>query len=96
MRQIKRVYEYDNIIQNIIQVKILNERKLSFDIIKNNVKIELGDCKIHENLLYINDKLYVSDDIKLRTKIIRDIHDSSLKDHVDKLFIYNRLSRYYY
>ena len=51
---------------------------------------------MHENLLYINDKLYVFDDIKLRTKIIRDIHDSPSKNHVDKLFIYDRLFRYYY
>ena len=96
LRQIKKVYKYDDIIQNIIQIKILGERKLSLNIIKNNVKIELEDCKMHKDLLYINDKLYVFNDMKLRTKIIRDIHDFSLKDHVDKSFIYNRLFRHYY
>ena len=96
LRQIKKIYEHDNIIQNIIQIKVSGERKLSLDIIKNNFKIELKDCKMHENLLYINDKLYISDDMKLRTKIIRDIHDFPSKNHVDKLFTYNRLFRYYY
>ena len=51
---------------------------------------------MYKDLLYINDKFYVSDDMKLRTKIIRDIYDFPSENHVDKLFIYNRLFRYYY
>ena len=96
LRQIKSVYKHNDIIQDIIQTKVLNQRKLFFEIIKNNVKLELKDCRIHKDLLYVNDKLYIFNDSKLRIKIIRDIYDISFGEHADKSFIYDRLFRHYY
>ena len=72
------------------------ERKLFFEIIKNKVKLELRDCKIHENLLYINDKLYVSNNLNLRIIIIKDIYNTPFDEYANKSSIYNRLFRYYY
>ena len=41
-------------------------------------------------------KLYVSNNLTLRIIIIKNIYNTSFNKHANKLFIYNRLSRYYY
>ena len=51
---------------------------------------------LFNRLLYINNRLYILNIFKLRTKIIRDIYNSLLEDYANRLLIYNRLSRYYY
>ena len=96
LRQIKSAYKHDDTIQNIIQAKMSRQKKLPLEIIKNNVKLELRDCKIHEDLLYVNNRLYIPDDPELRTKIIRDIHDSPPGGHAGRSSTYNQLSRHYY
>ena len=68
---------------------MLRQRKLLLDIIKNNIKFELKDCKMHKNLLYINDKLYILNNLKLRIKFIKNIYNSLLNKHANRLFIYN-------
>ena len=94
--RIKNVYKYNNIIQNIIQIKISRQRKFSFKIIKNNIKFELRDCKIQKNLLYINNRFYILNNSKLYIKIIKNIRDSFSKKYINKLFIYDRFFYYYY
>ena len=75
---------------------MLGQKKLPLKIIKNNIKFELRDYKIYEDLLYINNKLYISNNPELRIKIIEDIYNSPLSGHADKLFTYNRFFHYYY
>ena len=53
-------YIKDEIVQKIIKVKLESFRKIPPDITKNHFKLELGDCKVIDNLLYIRDRLYVS------------------------------------
>ena len=65
------------------------ERKLSLDIVKNNVKFESKNCKIHEDLLYINNKLYILNVLNFRIKIIKNIYNISFDEHANKSFIYN-------
>ena len=96
LHQIKNAYEHDDVIQDIIQIKVSNQKKLPLNIIKNNVKLELKNCKIHKNLLYVNDKFYISNDLNLRIIIIKNIHNTPLDKHANKSFIYDKLSRYYY
>ena len=62
--------------------------------IKNNLKLKLGDYYLYNRLLYINNRLYILDILELRIKIIKDIYDSSLEGYANKLLIYNKLSRY--
>ena len=64
--------------------------------IKNNLKLKLSDYYLHDELLYINNRLYVLNIPELRIKIIRGIYNSSLEGYTSRLLIYNRLSRYYY
>ena len=78
------------------QSSISLTRKLLFKIIKNNLKLKLSNYYLYNKLLYINNKLYILNISKLRIKIIRDIYNSLFKDYINKLLIYNRLSRYYY
>ena len=75
---------------------MLRRRKLPLKIIKNNIKLKLKNCEIHEDLLYINDKFYISDNSKLRIEIIRLVYDILFNKYIKRLFIYDRFSRYYY
>ena len=94
--RIKNAYEYDNVIQDIIQTKMLGQRKPPLNIIKNHVKLELEDYRVINDLLYISNRLYVFDNSKLRTEIIKNIYNISPGGHAGRLFTYNRLSRHYY
>lgn len=96
LRQIRDAYEHDDTAQNIMQAKVSGQRKLPLDMIKNNVKLELGDCRIRNDLLYVNDRLYVPDVPELRTKVLRDIHDTPPGGHAGRASTYDRLSRLYY
>ena len=96
LRRIKNAYKHDDILQNIIQIKISRQKKFPFKIIKNNIKFELRNCKIQKNLLYVNNRFYILNNSKLYTKIIRNIHDPPSKKYANKLFIYNRFFHHYY
>ena len=76
--------------------KTFDNRRLPLKIIKNNLKLKLKDCYIYYELLYVNKRLYISNILELRIKIIKDIYNTSFEGHVDRLFIYNRLSKHYY
>ena len=47
-------------------------------------------------MLYVNLRLYVFNNAKLKIKIIKHIHESLSKKYVDKSFIYNKVNYYYY
>ena len=96
LRRIRDASGNDDTIQDIILAKASGHRKLPLEIIKNKVKLELGDCTIHEDLVYVNDRLYVPDDPELRTEIIRMVHDLPPGGHAGRASTYDRLSRHYY
>ena len=47
-------------------------------------------------MLYIELRLYVSNRSKLKINIIKYIYEFLLEDYIERLFIYNRVSSYYY
>ena len=51
---------------------------------------------MHGNLLYINERLYVPDVPELRTRIIKDFHDTLPNGHAGRASTYSRLSTHYY
>ena len=69
--------------------KTFDDRRLPLKMIKNNFKLKLKNCYIHHELLYVNERLYISNIFELRIKIIKDIHNTSLENHVNRSFIYN-------
>ena len=53
-------------------------------------------CDIYDQILYVNFRFYIFNEVKLDIKIIKYIYEILLKEHVDKLFIYDRINCYYY
>ena len=99
MQRVRAAYENDDIVQRIIQAKQAGERKIPFDITqKEHIKLELGECTIHEDLLYVGERLYVpqTEDQTLRTEVLKEIHESPPGGHAGRTSTYDRLSRYYY
>ena len=47
-------------------------------------------------MFYIDSRLYISDHLKFKIKIIKHIHEFLLNEHVERLLIYNKISCYYY
>ena len=92
----KKVYRENDILQRIIVAKIFNQRKIPYDLIKNEIRIKLEDCEIYNDIFYIKKRIYVLDNAKLKTRIIKNIHESLLKEYVERLFIYDKINNYYY
>lgn len=96
MDRIREAYNSDDIAQRIIYTKATDLRKVPQDLLKDSIKLELGDCKVIEYLLYIGKRLYVPNDPELRTSIIKQIHDSPLGGHGGRAATYDRVSSFYY
>ena len=76
--------------------KTVNQFKIPYDLIKDGVRLELSDCEIHDQMLYIGPRLYVSNHLKLKTKIIKHIHESPSGGHAGRLSTYDKVSCHYY
>lgn len=95
MDKIRKAYTEDEIVQRIIQAKLNGLRKVPYDITKNHFKLELGDCQVLDNLLYVKTRLYVppNKDNTLYTSIIKEVHTSLPGGHAGRSSTYDRLSR---
>ena len=93
---IKEKYKDDNVVQRIMIIKIVNQLKISHNLIKKKKKLKLSDYKIHNQMLYINSRLYVSNHSKLKTKIIKYIHEFPSNEYVKRSLIYDKINLYYY
>lgn len=94
--QVQKAYGEDNTIQRLLNAKISGQQRIPPDLVKEGIKIELGDCEVHDNMLYIGPRLYVPDDSRLRTQIIKDIHESPPGGHAGRSSTYDRVSTHYY
>ena len=96
--EIRTAYTEDEIVQRIIKAKLEGLRKIPYDITKNHFKLELGDCKVIDDLLYVRDHLYVppSKGNTLYARIIKEVHTSLPGGHAGRSSTYDRLSRWYY
>ena len=59
-------------------------------------EIKLNECHEKEEVLYRDEKLWISDDVDLLLKFIRKSHDLSICDHFDVTRMNELLKRYYY
>lgn len=96
--EIRSAYTEDEIVQRIIKAKLGGLRKIPYDITKNHFKLELGDCQVIDNLLYVRDRLYVppSKDKTVYARIIKEVHTSLPGRHAGRSSTYDSLSRWYY
>ena len=58
-RNIKIVYINDDDLKDIINVKIIDARKLSRELIKKNHQLQLIDCELRDDMFYVQNRLYI-------------------------------------
>ena len=96
MNRIKLIYLNDIILQRIMKIKRENFKRISIDIIKNEIKFELEDCEIKKNFFWIKNKLYVSTNESFHATLIEHIHESSLENHAKRIVTYDKMNTHYY
>ena len=96
MQRIETAYSSDVTLQRIMKIKRNNLRRVLSNIIKKDVRLELDDCEIKNELFWVKNKLYVFDKEKLHNAILKDIHESLSDEHAKRATIYDRLSKEYY
>lgn len=72
MQWISNASKEDEIIQGIIQAKRTGQRKVPAELAKKyHLRLEMGDCQVDGDLLYVNNRLFVPDVPNLRTNLIK-------------------------
>ena len=95
-RNIKAVYVNDDDLKDIMNVKIIDARKLSRELIKKDYQLQLIDCEFLDDMLYVQNRFYVSQNEVLYIEIIKHMHESSSTSHFERFVIYDLINRYYY
>lgn len=55
MQQILEAYPQDEILQRVMEAKRLGQRKIPADLVRQGLRLELGDCELRDNLLWVKD-----------------------------------------
>ena len=58
MNRIRETYSKNERLQQIINVKKIEKRKISIDF-KKNYSLKLKNCKIYDDLLFVNNKIVI-------------------------------------
>ena len=95
-RNIKVVYANDDDLKNIMNAKVIDARKLSRELIKKDYQLQLVDCELRDDMLYVQNRFYVSQDEVLYIEIIKHMHESSSTSHFERFVTYDLVNRYYY
>ena len=69
-------YKNNELVQAIIDAKIRGMRKLPCKILKQ-IKLSMGDLEVKNSRLYIQDKIYVSNDNNLQLYLLWQQYNSS-------------------
>lgn len=88
--------ENDEVIQEIFTAMDQGHRRPPHHLIKQGIRLEIGDCKKVDGLLHVRDKIFVPFDDELRTKLIRSFHDTKPAGHHGRNATFTALSQYYY
>ena len=94
--QIKEMYIENEIAQRIIITKIFEQKRIFYNLIKKRVRIELKNCEIYNDIFYIKSRFYVFDNLKLKTKIVKNTYKLLLNKHIKRSSIYEKINKYYY
>ena len=63
--------------------------KSFLNLFDKKMKIELKDYNILNNILYIETKLFVFNNFKLKIMIIKYVYKIFLEEYIDRFFIYS-------
>ena len=88
---------HDEVILAVAEALDTGARRLPHRIYHGlGLRLELQDCEIRDNLLYVNGRIFIPYNNALRTRIIQLFHDPPIGGHASKHETYYRLSKYYY
>lgn len=96
MERITAAYSDDVTLQRIMESKRRGDRRIPADITKIGVRLELGDCELRDDLFYVKNRVYVSQNEELQAIILQYIHESPPGGHAGRATTYDRVSTYYY
>ena len=96
MKRIKTAYLENEILQQLMNVKRIDKRKISSALYKKNIKLKLSHCKIQNDLFWIKNRMYVSANEVLQIDIIKITHELKSIDHAERSTTYDRINRHYY
>ena len=94
MNRIREAYSKNKKFQRIINVKKIEERKISIDFKKNN-SLKLKNCKVNDNLLLINDKIVILENDLLRINVIKMHYDEFITEYSSRIDIFANVSQHY-
>ena len=96
IEQVKEAHRDDELVQRIIDAKNSGQYRIPPDLIREGLRLELGDCEVIDDTLYVGPRLYVPDKGNLRTQVIKHIHEAPPGGHAGRSSTYDRVSSIYY
>ena len=94
MIRIRETYLKDEKLQRIINIKQIDNRKISTDF-RKEYQLKLENCKIVDDLLRVNDKIVIFKNNVLRINIIKTHHDKFITEHSNRIDIFVNISQHY-
>ena len=88
INEICETYLKNEKLQRIINVKKIKKRKISIDF-RKNYSLKLKDCKINDDLLYVNDKIVIFENDLLQINVIKMHHDKFIAESISSLTYYS-------
>ena len=72
-----------------MKAKITKYLRISHDLIKEDVRLKLGDYIIYNKIFYLELRLYVFNSLKLKIRIVKYIYETFSDRYIGRFFIYN-------
>ena len=94
MNKICEAYSKNKRLQRIINVKKIKERKILINF-KKNYLLKLKDCKVNDDLLYINNKIVIFENDLLQINVIKMHHDEFITKYLNCINIFVNVSQHY-
>ena len=94
MNKIREAYLKNEKLQQIINVNKIQKRKILIDF-KKNYSLKLKNCKINDNLLYVNDKIVIFKNNLLRINVIKMHHNEFITKYLNCIDIFVNVLQYY-
>ena len=96
MQLIRAAYFNDDILQGLMDAKRQGRRRTPVAATRAGVKLELGSCEIKDDLFWVKDRVYVSQNEDVHDALIKSFHDSRVGGHAGREVTYSRIHRWYY
>ena len=94
INKIRKTYLKNERFQRIINVKKIEERKISIDF-RKNYSLKLKNCKVNNNFLLINDKIIIFENNLLQINVIKMHHNEFVTEYLNHIDIFVNVSQYY-